>query len=109
MEAEDTVMSEEEIISRVTEFHFHGSNNRHDLVRDAVKAQAEISFKIGMEFAIKETTLETMETGKQLGRAEVVELIGDRIKHTTSAHKFNETSLCFACRYEAKLKEWGIK
>ena len=54
MKYEDTVMSEKEIIDRVTDFHFGYSSNRHDLVRDAVKVQAKISFKAG--------TQETLDT-----------------------------------------------
>ncbi len=67
-----------------------------------MKAKKELEVTpIPLERAIEEAI--------QLGRKEVIELIGDRIKHIASAHKFNETFLCYACRYEAKLKEWGLK
>ena len=45
----------------------------------------------------------------QQGRQEVVDFIGrDAFEHNYSMYG-HQTHDCFACKYEAKIKEWGIK
>lgn len=48
------------------------------------------------------------QIGKQIGREEVVEFIGEEpFEHNYSMYG-HEVDDCFACRYEARLKEWGV-
>ena len=107
--AEDTVMSHDNLNKYCKDKVGHQTFVPND--RDRREAQAEISFKIGKTAGVAESlipALKAIEASRKAGRMEVVEVIGDRIKHTKSAHKFNETSLCFACRYEAQLNKWRI-
>ena len=50
-----------------------------------------------------------VNTERKVGIKEVVELIGEEpFEHNYSMYG-HEVDDCFACKYEAKLKEWGIK
>ena len=46
----------------------------------------------------------------QAGIKQVVEFIGEHpFEHnTTGVYPYNHLDDCFACRYETKLKDWGI-
>ena len=70
-------------------------------------------FKAGMEEEAKGghnaiSYLEGKKVGEKLGMDKVVELVGkEPFEHnySMSEHHIDD---CFACKYEAKLKEWGI-
>ena len=48
-------------------------------------------------------------TGIKAGRKEVVDFIGkEPFEHNYSQYG-HEVNDCFACRYEAKLKDWGLE
>ena len=99
MKAEDTVMGEEEIINRVTKFHFSGSNNRHDLVRDAVKAQAGITFRVAYKQGVEDAN-KCGRIDRQLGIKEVVDyLVSDDngLQIELKGDKWGK-----------QLEEWGI-
>jgi hypothetical protein len=64
--------------------------------------------KMLLEIAFKQGYKE----GHSAGIKEVVDFIGQPFEHNYFRHGVEEThdiNDCFACKFEAKLKEWGIK
>jgi len=69
---------------------------------------------IDIDWEVGEIFFNTGEKqGIDKGRKEVVELLGEEpFEHNYSigiAEREHLTDDCFACRWEAKLKEWGIE
>lgn len=65
--------------------------NKDSMMSQARLEQAEVSFKAGIK--------------------EVVNFIGQPFEHNYFRHGVKEThdiNDCFACKFENKLKEWGI-
>ena len=125
MEAIDTVMDKDEMIvcSLVSKYPFRSIEN---VIRETAIHQAEITFPKGIDKGRK-SMLEDIEAGRveigdvidsmcqesimaahKEGRKEVVEFIGEEpFEHNYDGQE-HRTDDCFACRYEAKLKEWGL-
>lgn len=109
MEAKDTVMSQNLI-------NTWSGHSRQALC----KAQAEISFRAGIEFAemaIQHQLLEVVEASKKAGRREVVEFVDDLIIGIDNC-KFEERldgdKGCIVLdlnenQWQAQKKKWGIK
>lgn len=116
MKAEDTVMSDEQIIKAVTS-NIRGTDAEAHLNKyhPVAKAQAQISFKAGYdqresEFVYNPDYLDFKKgieagrtTGKQAGIREVVEWVLGWCEHTTDP--LQRRYLCSACMRE--LKEWN--
>ena len=83
------------------------------LTERALQGIIENAHKAGMEEEAKGghnaiSYLEGKKVGEKLGMDKVVELVGkEPFEHnySMSEHHIDD---CFACKYEAKLKEWGI-
>ena len=73
MEAKDTVMKTNKLLDRFGVPLNENILNRDERLKVVAQAQAEISFKVGYEYAIKEYQLQSpvYEDGKKAGRREV--------------------------------------
>ena len=117
MKAEDTVMSDGEIIKRAGK----GDKSRQYCYKAIAKIQAEISFKAGWE-AHKKVAKEQIEAHGDIcykaGIKEVVGWIGKRKKVDEYGNSYIILAYNIASKgakplltddWQAKLKEWGIK
>jgi len=86
--------------------------SRDDIVRDIDKlllAQAETSFKAGYNKSLAQLVNMTEEC-KQIGRKEVVEWVEENYGWLSGKWLGKDMTLSLAFdRWEAQLKEWGIK
>lgn len=125
MQAKDTIMSIEKTLSLIPDEMFDVIRKRMgeeaDLFGAALfgaalycnnEAQAEISFKAGMDFVERATgnqLLEIAEASKKVGRWEVVRWIKEHIERADSdAIDVQYTLVVSEREWQAKLKEWGM-
>ncbi len=89
MEAKDTIMEKHEWLGLS--------------IQDALKDQAKISFRAGVDYGIERMISADFEFGKHVGIREVVEW-GETV---CMEHGMRKHRKCDKC-WQAKPKEWGI-
>lgn len=75
--------------------------------REPKSNEYQRGFDAGRAVSLNEN-LGNFNAGRKVGIKEVVEFIGEgpfEHNHSMYGHQMDD---CFACRYEAKLKEWNI-
>ena len=110
MEAKDTVMSPQEI-SKVRRQWASGQIVGGSPENDLIKAQAEISFKVGKTAGVAESLISSLKAigaSRKAGIKEVMDWI--KGNHVLGV---GDDGLYWQCyiseqEWEAKLKEWGL-